>query len=70
MADTLPRHGVNMKTIAIDQAVELIPDGASLLIGGFMGVGAPERVVDGIIRLETRHGRDDVTLADERARQR
>ena len=39
-----------MKTIAIDQAVELIPHGASLMIGGFMGVGTPERVVDEIIR--------------------
>ena len=34
-------HGANMKTIAIDQAVELIPHGASLMIGGFMGVGTP-----------------------------
>jgi acyl CoA:acetate/3-ketoacid CoA transferase alpha subunit len=34
----------------IDQAVELIPHGASLMIGGFMGVGTPERVVDEIIR--------------------
>jgi acetate CoA/acetoacetate CoA-transferase alpha subunit len=39
-----------MKTIAIDQAVELIPHGASLMIGGFMGVGTPERVVDEIVR--------------------
>ena len=39
-----------MKTIAIDQAVELIPHGASLMIGGFMGVGTSERVVDEIIR--------------------
>jgi acyl CoA:acetate/3-ketoacid CoA transferase alpha subunit len=44
------RHGANMKTIAIDQAVELIPHGASLMIGGFMGVGTPERVVDEIVR--------------------
>jgi acetate CoA/acetoacetate CoA-transferase alpha subunit len=26
--------------------VELIPDGANLMMGGFMGVGAPQRVVD------------------------
>jgi len=39
-----------MKTIAVDQAVELIPNGASLMIGGFMGVGTPERVVDEIVR--------------------
>jgi acetate CoA/acetoacetate CoA-transferase alpha subunit len=28
----------------------LIPDGASLMIGGFMGVGTPERLVDEIVR--------------------
>jgi enoyl-[acyl-carrier protein] reductase I len=35
-----------MKTVAIDPAVAMIPHGASLMIGGFKGVGAPERVVD------------------------
>src|SRR5215831_5730287 len=39
-----------MKTIALDHAVALIPDGASLMIGGFMGVGTPERLVDEIVR--------------------
>ena len=44
-----------MKTIALDQAVALIPDGASLMIGGFMGVGTPERLVDEIVRQGKRH---------------
>jgi acetate CoA/acetoacetate CoA-transferase alpha subunit len=39
-----------MKTIALDKAVELIPDGASLMIGGFMAVGSPERVIDELVR--------------------
>jgi acetate CoA/acetoacetate CoA-transferase alpha subunit len=39
-----------MKTVSLDQAVALIPDGASLMIGGFMGVGTPERVIDEIVR--------------------
>ena len=39
-----------MKSISLDQAVALIPDGASLMIGGFMGVGTPERIVDEIVR--------------------
>jgi acetate CoA/acetoacetate CoA-transferase alpha subunit len=39
-----------MKTIAVDQAVEMIPHGASLMIGGFMGVGTPERIVEEIVR--------------------
>jgi hypothetical protein len=28
-----------MKTVSVKEAVALIPDGASLMIGGFMGVG-------------------------------
>jgi acetate CoA/acetoacetate CoA-transferase alpha subunit len=39
-----------MKTVSVDQAVALIPDGASLMVGGFMGVGTPERVIDEIVR--------------------
>lgn len=39
-----------MKTISLTDAVALIPDGARLMIGGFMGVGTPERVVDEIVR--------------------
>ena len=33
-----------MKTILLKDAVALIPDGASVMIGGFMGVGTPERL--------------------------
>ena len=39
-----------MKTIALKDAVALIPDGASLMIGGFMGVGTPERLIDELVR--------------------
>ena len=39
-----------MKTISLKDAVALIPDAASLMIGGFMGVGTPERVVDELVR--------------------
>ena len=31
-----------MKCIALSEAVAMIPDGATLMIGGFMGVGTPE----------------------------
>jgi len=31
------------------EAAELIPDGATLLIGGFMGVGSPHRLIDAIV---------------------
>ncbi len=39
-----------MKTIPIDEAVSMIPDGASLMIGGFMGCGTPEPLVDELLR--------------------
>jgi acetate CoA/acetoacetate CoA-transferase alpha subunit len=41
---------VIVKTIALEQAVAQIADGARLMIGGFMGVGTPERLVDELVR--------------------
>jgi acetate CoA/acetoacetate CoA-transferase alpha subunit len=43
-----------MKTISLERSVALIPDSASLMIGGFMAVGTPERVVDEIVRQKKR----------------
>ena len=42
-----------MKTIGLGEAGSLIPDGASVMIGGFMGVGTPERVIDELVRRGT-----------------
>src|SRR5918995_5825509 len=39
-----------MKGIKIEEAVATIPDGASLMVGGFMGVGTSERVMDELVR--------------------
>ena len=44
-----------MQAVSIEQSVSMIPDGASLMIGGFMGVGTPERVVDEIVRQNKRN---------------
>jgi acetate CoA/acetoacetate CoA-transferase alpha subunit len=44
-----------MKTLPLDQSVAMIPDGASLMIGGFMAVGTPERAIDEIVRQGKRH---------------
>ena len=44
-----------MQTIPVDQSVAMIPDGASLMIGGFMGVGGPERVIDELVRQNKRN---------------
>jgi len=43
-----------MQIISVENAVAQIPNGASLMIGGFMGVGTPERVVDEIVRQKKR----------------
>lgn len=39
-----------MKTISLPDAVAMIPAGATLMIGGFMGVGTPESLVDELVR--------------------
>ena len=39
-----------MQSVSISDAVALIPDGAILMIGGFMGVGTPERLIDELVR--------------------
>jgi len=36
-----------------DAAAALIPEGASLMIGGFMAVGTPERLIDAIVARRT-----------------
>ena len=46
------------KLISLEEAVARIPDGASLLIGGFMAVGGPNRLVDELIR----QGKRDLTI--------
>lgn len=38
------------KGIALSAAVEKIPDGSSLMIGGFMGVGSPHRMIAELVR--------------------
>ena len=39
-----------MKHIDINEAVDLIKDGMTIMIGGFMGVGAPHRIVEAIVK--------------------
>ncbi len=51
-----------MQTITLEKSVEMIPDGASLMIGGFMSVGTPERVIDEIVR---QNKRDFTVIAND-----
>src|ERR1700744_4019941 len=39
-----------MKAVSAEEAVAMIPSGASVMVGGFMGVGAPERLLDELVR--------------------
>ena len=46
------------KFLSCTEAVEMIPDGASIMIGGFMGVGSPHRMIAEMVR----QGRKDLTI--------
>ena len=39
-----------MKPVSVQDAVAMIPDGATLMVGGFMAVGTPERLMDELVR--------------------
>jgi acetate CoA/acetoacetate CoA-transferase alpha subunit len=39
-----------MECVNLDKAISLIPDGASIMVGGFMGIGTPERLMDELVR--------------------
>src|SRR6516225_8889447 len=47
-----------MKTIPVQEAVGMIPDGACLMIGGFMACGTPEPLMDELVR----QGKHDLTV--------
>jgi len=47
-----------------EAAAERIPDGSSLLIGGFMGVGTPERMIDALV---ARRARELTVIANDTA---
>lgn len=43
-----------MRTISLEDAVAMIPDGASLMVAGFMGVGTPDPLIDELVRQQKR----------------
>jgi acetate CoA/acetoacetate CoA-transferase alpha subunit len=47
-----------MLTTTVEEAVSRIPDGASLMVGGFMAVGTPECLMDELLR----QGKRDLTV--------
>ena len=53
-----------MIAVSVEDAVGMIPDGARLMIGGFMGVGTSERLIDELLR---QGKRDLVVIANDTA---
>jgi len=39
-----------MRAVSVEEAIAMIPPGASIMVGGFMGVGTPERLLDEVVR--------------------
>ncbi len=39
-----------MKAVPVEEAIAMIPNGATIMVGGFMGVGTPERLLDELVR--------------------
>jgi len=54
-----------VRTLALSDAVAAIPEGASVMIGGFMGVGTPEALVDELCR---QRRRELTVIANDTAR--
>jgi acetate CoA/acetoacetate CoA-transferase alpha subunit len=53
------------KSLSVHEAVAAIPEGAILMIGGFMGAGTPPRLIDALVR----QGRGGLTvIANDTAR--
>jgi acetate CoA/acetoacetate CoA-transferase alpha subunit len=47
-----------MKAVSAEEAIAMIPNGATIMVGGFMGVGTPERLLDELVR----QGKSELTL--------
>ena len=46
------------KVISIDSAMDLIQDGMTIMVGGFLGAGSPDTLIDAIVK----KGVKDITL--------
>ena len=51
--------------ISAEEAAALVRDGASVMIGGFLGVGSPERIIDALV---ARGARNLTVIANDTAR--
>jgi acetate CoA/acetoacetate CoA-transferase alpha subunit len=51
--------------VRAEEAAQRVPDGASVMVGGFLGVGTPERLVDALV---ARGARNLTIIANDTAR--
>ena len=57
---------VSMRSaIRAEDAAQLVPDGASVMIGGFLGVGTPDELLDALV---ARNARNLTVIANDTAR--
>jgi acetate CoA/acetoacetate CoA-transferase alpha subunit len=47
-----------MESVSLQKAIGLIPDGATIMVGGFMAIGTPEHLIDELVR----QGKRDLTI--------
>lgn len=47
-----------MRVLSVEEAIKMIPSGAFVMIGGFLGVGSPNALIDEIIK----QGKSDLTV--------
>lgn len=59
------KQGIMRKVISAREAIAAIPDGAVLMIGGFMGAGTPPRLIDELVSQDKR---DLTVIANDTAR--
>jgi acetate CoA/acetoacetate CoA-transferase alpha subunit len=66
LTDYPGRQGQHMRTtLSPAAAAALIPDGATVMVGGFMGVGSPHRVIAALV---ARNARNLTIIANDTAR--
>ena len=53
------------RPITVAEAIEMIPNGSTIMVGGFMGVGTPELLLDELVQQSKR---DLVLIANDTAR--
>ena len=65
MTSAAKKNELLRKVTSVTDAIALIPEGAVLMVGGFMGAGTPPRLIDELVR---QHKRNLTIIANDTAR--